>query len=153
MPFDPDTFVPTVHDQRKNAVRLARDAIARATRDAYRAEQLEELDGLPVTTLTQELYKVGLLELVRISTTAEHVSEDADGNESRRPDYNTRLRALECLMDLRIREGELLLKAGEQSAATSGGSKFVEARVVTEDDLAKLEAMHREAEASLHTEG
>lgn len=127
----------------KNAARLARDSVRTAVRDAYLNDQLERLEGVPVTTLTQEIYKVALLKLVEIGTGATTMHVDGGGNEHFAPDNNSRLRALEILADHRLKEAELLLKARELDAAPSGGGSMVRAQVVTTDEMAALEAMQR----------
>lgn len=126
------------HDARKNAARLARDAMKSAIRTSWLNEQVDALDGVPVTTLSQEIYKAGLLKLMEL----------ADGGGDEGSDA-VRLAALKVLMDMRMREGELLIEAGRLqseldarrgASAPAGGALPA---VVTEDQLAELEALQR----------
>lgn len=136
----------TPADERKLAVRLARSAIERACKDTVTARQLEELDGVPCATLSQEIYKRGLLMLTEIAATADFVSYDEQGQENlRRPDYPARLKALEILMTTRTKEAELLIEANERLAAKGGnGGRMVRARVLTEAQIAQMEQLNRD---------
>lgn len=134
----------------KTVQKLARDEIRKACRDSIIANQIEVLEGVPVQTLSQETYKVALLKLTTIATTDTVSLEDARGNKSEVVNPQ-QLRALEILMEHRIAEGELLLKAQELAQAASGAGAPVSgvvmaqgrAVVVTPRALRKLEEIHR----------
>lgn len=95
-------YAPSDAERRQNAMRLCRDAIKQACRDSVLAEQLEQLDGVPTTTLSQEIYKVSLLQLAEIGSNA----NDPDG----KPNYPARLKAHEILSNMRMREAELIIE-------------------------------------------
>jgi hypothetical protein len=100
-----------------NAERIARGAMRVAVRDSRLAQQVEQLDGVPIPTLTQEIYKAALLKLTEIATTdeAERAYENPNTGEVKVVTVaNPRqLQALEILLQHRIAEGALLLKAHE----------------------------------------
>lgn len=95
-------YTPTPKEERNNAMRLARSAIREACKDSLLAGQLEQLDGVPTTTLSQEIYKVSLLQLLDIASNAKH-----DDGE---PHYTARLKAHEILSTMRMKEAELLME-------------------------------------------
>jgi hypothetical protein len=141
----------TSREETRHLARIARDAIALACRDARLRDQLDELNDVPVTTINQDAYKVMLLKLLEIASTAERIWFDGEGNEKARgPDYPTRLRALEILADQRIREGELLLKAQglglkepDQAPKTASGHE----NVLTRDEAVELLQARRHRQA------
>lgn len=136
-------YVPTDHDKRRNALRLVRQHIANACRDAVVADQLEQLDGIPVSTLSQEIYKIALLELLHLSKHAERVRITEGGDEVRTPDYMARNMALKTLAESRLREAELIVKMRELETPERAQGHVVTATVVTEEQLAELEALQR----------
>lgn len=138
-------------DQMRNARRLARDHIARACNDARLANQLEELDGVPCTSLSQELYKVALLEAVRLATSATcsvKVGVDEQGMDvfEDKPHDAMRLKAIRMLLDHRIEEGKLLLLAREQAGSAGSERPRVAVRLVTKEQLANEEQKQRALE-------
>lgn len=151
-----DTYMVPIdlgpEDQLRNARRIARDKIAIACRDARLAQQLEELDGVPTSTLNQEIYKTGLLEAVRVATsamTSVKVGRDAEGEDiyGDKPHDSLRLKAIELLLTHRIEEGKLHLLAREQAGAAAGGDRpRVAARLVTKEQLVAEEQKQRALE-------
>lgn len=139
-----DSYRLSVHDERKNAVRLARSAIEKACKDTVVRGQLEALDGVPCGTLSQEIYKVGLLQLVDISTNASHVDPNDDTNKQ--PNWPVRLKALEILMQMRMKEAELLIAASEKQGAGGLRNTPIRAQVLTQAEVDAMEASLRQPE-------
>jgi hypothetical protein len=141
-------FVPTPREARNNALRLVRSAIMQACKDSVIAGQLELLDGVPTNTLSQEIYKVGLLQLLDIASNAERVHVNEDGDEiSRTPDYKARLRAHEILANMRMKEAELLIECqrlGLHAAAEQKPASGVENLLTREEAVAELQRRRRE---------
>lgn len=135
----------THHDERKMAVRLARSAIEKACKDSVLRQQLEDLDGVPVATLSQEIYKAGLLKLIEIAQTADYVKFDEDGEVvARTPNEPVRLKALEILMQTRVAEAKLLIEAQASLDAKQGQRVgMLRAQVVTPAELARIEELTR----------
>lgn len=141
-------FELTEDDARRNAARLARDAVRTACKDSIVARMVDNLDDVPCTTISQEVYKVALLQLAEIASGAEQDDMDDAGVVVKRPNYPARLKALEILMNARHHEAEVLVKLQEvgikmQQKSGAAGGQFVRARVVTAEQLRELEAKHR----------
>lgn len=138
-----DEYVPTEREKLSNAARLARDAMRAAVRDSRLAKQVEQLDGVPIPTLTQEIYKAALLKLTEIASTdeAERVYENKETGEVKTVTVaNPRqLQALEILLQHRIAEGALLLKA--QELAVNGDNDAPKPMVGNENVLTRDEAV------------
>ena len=153
-------YTPTDADKLRQMDRLARDAVQTACRDARLAGQIELLDGVPVSTLNQDVYKAALLKTLEIATTdeAERVTIDKEGNEHVRIGANPRqLQALELLLEHRIAEGALLLKAQELGKASGTVQREAEAReqrsILTADQAEQVLAQRRHFLAKVANEG
>lgn len=147
-------FELTDAEKRKNAQRLARSAIVSACRDSVVAKQLDALEGVPVTTLSQEVYKAALLLLLDISANASRSKVDPETGEAEESaDYRARNDALRTIADMRMREAELLVelqKIQPAQAPTGGlpGLASGEAVVLTPEEVAALEAAQREEQGA-----
>lgn len=135
-------YEPTQDEQRGNALRLCRDAIKSACRDSVVAQQLEQLDGVPTTTLSQEIYKVSLLQLLDIASNAKH-----DDGE---PHYVARLKAHEILSSMRMKEAELLIelqKHGLRAPAATQQPATGHENVLTRDEAVEILQARRRRQA------
>jgi hypothetical protein len=125
------------------ARRVARDSIKAACRDAVLAKQLDALEDVPVTTLSQETYKAGLLKLVQIATADEVEVTDSDGDTHKVPN-SQQLRALEVLMQHRIEEGKLLLQAQAQTSPVAAGGGNLRPIQITASTLDEMQRITEE---------
>jgi hypothetical protein len=142
-------YEPTESEQRKNALRLCRDAIKQACRDSVIAQQLEQLDGVPVTTLNQEAYKINLLKLLDIASNATRKWESR-GELVEAPDYTARLKAHEIIANLQVREAELLIeyqKLGLHEPDASQKPASGHENVLTRDEAVEILQARRRRQA------